>query len=152
MMEQEHKYIGVEISKTSNMLKRSCKKSDVVRRVDDVTGKNGWIIGFLAENQDREIFQKDIEQYFSIRRSTVSGIIQLMEKKGFIIRESVDYDARLKKLVLTDRAKELHANMMKDLEDNEIKLKQNISEEELATFFSVLEKIRSNIETESEKV
>ncbi len=151
-MEQEHKYIGVEISKTSNMLKRSCKKSDVVRRVDDVTGKNGWIIGFLAENQDREIFQKDIEQYFSIRRSTVSGIIQLMEKKGFIIRESVDYDARLKKLVLTDRAKELHANMMKDLEDNEIKLKQNISEEELATFFSVLEKIRSNIETESEKV
>lgn len=151
-MEQEHKYIGVEISKTSNMLKRSCKKSDVVRRVDDVTGKNGWIIGFLAENQDREIFQKDIEQYFSIRRSTVSGIIQLMEKKGFIIRESVDYDARLKKLVLTDRAKELHANMMKDLEDNEIKLKHNISQEELATFFSVLEKIRSNIETESEKV
>ena len=152
MMEQEHKYIGVEISKSRNMLKRNCKKSDVDRREDDVTGKNGWIIGFLAENQDREIFQKDIEQYFSIRRSTVSGIIQLMEKKGCIIRESVDYDARLKKLVLTDRAKELHANRMKDLEDNELKLKHNISQEELATFFSVLEKIRSNIETESEKV
>ena len=149
-MEQEHKYIGVEISKTNNMLKRNCKKSDVLRRVDDATGKNGWIIGFLAEKQDRDIFQKDIEQYFSIRRSTVSGIIQLMEKKGFITR--VDYDARLKKLVLTDRAKELHANMMKNLEENEIRLKQNISEEELATFFSVLEKIRSNIETESEIV
>ena len=49
---------------------------------DEITRKNGWIIGdYLASNRDKDIFQKDIEYNFSIRRSTVSGILQLMEKR-----------------------------------------------------------------------
>ena len=45
----------------------------------------------------RIFFQKDIEQRFAVGRSTVTNLIQLMEKKGFVKRESVKQDARLKK-------------------------------------------------------
>ena len=36
-------------------------------------------------------------------RSTVTGVVKLMERKGLIRRESVSSDARLKKLVLTEK-------------------------------------------------
>lgn len=140
------KYIGMEISKTSNVLKRKCRSSELSRKMDEATGKNGWIIGFLSENEDRDIFQRDIEETFSIRRSTVSSMLQLMEKKGLVTRQSVDFDARLKKLVLTPKAREMHSRMLLDMEKTEKKLRQNISEEELEVFFGVLEKIRKNAE------
>ena len=103
----EEKYIGMEISKTNNLLIRSCLKNDF-RDVNAATGKNAWIIGYIAEHSDRDVFQRDIEEDFSIRRSTVSNMISLMEQKGYIKRESVDYDARLKKLVLTPKALDIH--------------------------------------------
>lgn len=146
-MENNQKYIGVELSRTNNMLKRNWAKSEFKKNVDKVTGKNGWILSFLYENRDKDIFQKDIEQKFSIRRSTVSGIIRLMEKKGFITRESVAHDARLKKLKITPKAEEMHQLMLQNLAATEENLKRGISEEELHIFFGVLEKIRKNTET-----
>ena len=147
----KEKYIELEISKTSNVLKRKCKNSELNRKIDEATGKNGWIIGFIADNQDRDIFQRDIEEMFSIRRSTVSSMLQLMEKKGLIIRESVGYDARLKKLTLTPRAWEIHNQMIENLKENEKKLSTGLSDEEISVFFSVLDRIRSNAEEEVEK-
>ena len=98
------KYLGVEISKVSNLLKRDFGTNSVRQRIEEATGKNGWIIGYLAEHKDEDVFQKDIETTFSIRRSTVSNMLGLMEKKGLIRRQSVRSDARLKKLTLTDKA------------------------------------------------
>ncbi len=140
------KFVGVEISKTNNMLKRKCRDNGFTDEIDEITGKSGWIIGYLAENEGRDIFQKDIEERFSVRRSTVSGMLKLMEKKGLIARESVDFDARLKKLVLTPKAREMHCKMIEQLNLTERKLKRGISDEELEVFFGVLEKIRKNAE------
>ena len=140
------KFIGREIRKTDNMLKRSHINSELHKKIQNITGTNGWIIGFLADNSDKDIFQKDIEEIFSLRRSTVSNMVQLMEKKGFITRESVDYDARLKKLVLTQKALEIHKAVLADVAENEKKLKSGISEEELKIFFDVIGKIQKNLE------
>lgn len=140
------KYIGREIRKTDNMLKRNRMNSEFHKQIQNITGTNGWIIGFLADNSEKDFFQKDIEEIFSLRRSTVSNMIQLMEKKDLIRRESVEYDARLKKLVLTEKALELHKAILKDVEENEKKLRNGISDEELETFFDVIEKIQKNLD------
>ena len=68
-----------------------------------MTMMHGWIIRYLYENREQDIFQKDIEQRFAVGRSTVTNLIQLMEKKGFVKRESVKQDARLKKVILTEK-------------------------------------------------
>lgn len=140
------KFIGMEISKTNNIIKRSCEKNNVKQRLYEATGKNGWIIGYLAEHKDEEIFQRDIENTFSMRRSTVSNMIKLMEKKGYIIREPVSDDARLKRLVLTEKSLKVHRQMMNEISRNENQMKKGISEEELEIFFNVLEKVQKNLE------
>ncbi len=58
-----------------------------------MTMMHGWIIRYLYENREQDIFQKDIEQRFAVGRSTVTNLIQLMEKKGFVKRESGKQDA-----------------------------------------------------------
>lgn len=70
----------------------------------ETTGGNAHIIMFLARNRGREIYQHTIEQKFCITRSTASRVLALMEKKGLIARESVEHDARCKRIVLTDKA------------------------------------------------
>ena len=100
--------IGHELRTLDNILSRNLMAAARERGVDELTAMHGWILGYLCRNEHKDIFQKDIEAEFKICRSTVTNILKLMEKKGYIKRESVPYDARLKKLVLTDTGRELH--------------------------------------------
>ena len=99
----------------------------------------------MYANQNKDIFQKDIEMEFSIRRSTVTGIIKLLEKNELITRESVSYDARLKKLVLTEKAIELHHEIMSEIYKVEDRLTEGITSEEKEVFLKVVEKMKQNL-------
>ena len=89
--------IGFQIRTLSHLVKRTVDQAAFDGVDDHPTGVQGWIIGYLYRNRDKEVFQRDIQEQFSIRRSTVTGILQLMEKNGLITRRSVEQDARLKK-------------------------------------------------------
>ena len=75
-----------------------------------------------------------------------------MEKNGLITRQSVPYDARLKKIVLTDKAVEIQNFVNKNLDEFEEGISRGISNEELEVFFGVLEKIRENLNNPDGKV
>lgn len=77
---------------------------------------HGWVIGYLYDNQDKEIFQKDLESAFCIARSTVTKIVKEMEKNGYIRRVAVDRDCRLKKLVLTQKGEESHRTVIANIQ------------------------------------
>ena len=118
--------------------------------IDRVKGVNGWAIAYFYENSDKDIFQKDFEEKFSIRRSTASKILKTMEQKGFIERVSVENDARLKKIVLTEKAIEIHQKITKEIEIRENRLRKGVSEEELKVFFDVISKFSNNMEEEND--
>ena len=105
----ENRRLGFEIHKTSRIIKRYMDSDATKSYVDKMTGTHGRALGYFANNRDRDIFQKDFEQEFNIRRSTASAILSLMEKNDLIKRESVPYDARLKKITLTEKALEIHS-------------------------------------------
>ena len=69
--------------------------------LDQETIANGRIIGYLRHNTDKVIYQKDIEKATGLTKSAISNILTFMEKKGYIVRKSVEGDARLKKIELT---------------------------------------------------
>lgn len=139
--------IGFEIRTLSNLIKRRVQNSSAISESNKLTGMHGFIIGYLYENLDkREIFQRDIEAEFSIRRSTATGILQLMEKNNLITREPVDYDARLKKLVLTSKAIAIHESVTKEINEIEAQLTKGLTEEEINIFVATLEKLKRNIE------
>ena len=100
MKDREHiSDVGRMLGMIQNGLHRKHEKNPLFREVDGMTGKNGWIIGYLAHNQERPVYQKDLEKAFNVTRSTASKVLTLMEKKGFIERRAVKEDARLKEIV-----------------------------------------------------
>lgn len=142
----EERKLQCEFRVISNLIKRSIDGAGVKDRLDSVTDMHGHIIMFLWKNRERDIFQRDIEEQFSYRRSTASTVISLMEEKGLITRGAVDYDARLKKLTLTDKATELVALVEADMNRIEKQMKCGLSTQELECFFAVLDKIKVNLE------
>ena len=140
------KLIGLEIRNLSNLIRRDIEKHADKLECKPNKGVRGWAIDYFYENRDRDIFQKDFEEKFSIRRSTASNMLKLMEKNGFIVRKSVDSDARLKKIVLTEKAVMVHNFIAEDIKKREEKLRKGLTDEEIKAFFSVVQKIKSNIE------
>ena len=106
-----------------------------------------WIVGFLYNNPDRAVYQRDIEREFRVNRATVSGMISLMEQKGLIRRLSVSHDARLKKLELTQLGRELHEKQVRRFEALEGTMEDALTPEELRQLFVITDKLRHTLET-----
>lgn len=107
-------------------------------------------MGFLLFNEEagRETYQKDVEQFFNLRRSTVSSLLRSLESKGLIQRVSVPHDARLKKLELTDTARKMNAHTLDTLwKINEI-INRGLTREEVLTLNHILTKIETNLQEE----
>ncbi len=144
------KEIGFVIRTLNNAIKRDVEKSRSKILTEDIKGINGWAIHYFYENRDKDIFQRDFEEKFSIRGSTASRMLKNMEQKGFIERISVENDARLKKIVLTEKAINQHNIIMNDIIKREKRLKNGISSEELEIFFKVMKKLTANMEEEND--
>lgn len=104
------------------------------------------VMVFLFENRDKVIFQKDIEKYLGLRRSTVSGILQTMEKNELIKRFDSECDARSKKIVITKKAKQLHEQGKIAFDNLNKKIVEGIRQEKLDVFLDVLNKMKENLE------
>lgn len=112
---------------------------------DEATLMHGWILKYLYMNRDREVYQRDIEKHFGIGRSTVTTIIQLMEKLDLVRREAVEHDARLKKVFLTKKGFEHHELVEKNIQNMNKQAMEGISEEEKKEFLRIAEKIGVNL-------
>ena len=144
---QKRQHLGFEIRTLNNLIKRYFEQHKP-EEFKESTGVHGWAIRYFYENRDKDVFQRDFEARFLIRRSTATNMLKLMEKNGLIIREPVSYDARLKKIVLTEKAIEIHKKAIKNIELLENTLKKGITEEELRSFYNVVDKIKANMEVE----
>lgn len=112
-----------------------------------ITGVQASILYFImAKSKYRDIFQKDIEEEFMVRRSSATNILQILEKGEYIKRENVAYDARLKKIVLTGKTIELEKIIMTQIVKINERMLQDISMDQLQVFQNVLEKMSRNLE------
>ncbi len=137
--------IGLTIRKLNNAIRRDIEKTNVKNNIS-AKGVHGWAIKYFYENKDKDIFQRDFEEKFSIRRSTATQILKLMEKNGLIVRKSVESDARLKKIILTDKAEDILKIIDEDIKKREKRMRKNISKSDLEVFFSVCDDFMKNLE------
>ncbi len=136
----------MELIALGHVLKRYMDSSTSKKYVDNLTGTNGWVIGYLWNNRDHDVFQRDIEEEFSIRRSTVSKILKLMEEKELIKRECVEYDARLKKLVLLPKSLEIQKMIDEDFDHMCKKAFANLTDQEIESLTGIIFKIKQNFD------
>lgn len=137
--------LGYQIKSLERMIYHRHTLSATRSYVDSLTGTHGWVIRYLYENKDNDIFQRDIEKTFGVRRSTITSMLQIMEKNGLITRGSVPYDNRLKKITPTEKALELHRRISDEIDAIEAELSAGLSEEEISAFISTIEKIKKNL-------
>ena len=100
----------------------------------------------MSEHADRDVYQKDLEGEFGITRSTASRVLRLMEQKGLLERQSVPHDARLKKLVLTERSRRVLQEMCQTGMTIDARLLRGFSPEEVQTLYGFLDRMFQNLE------
>lgn len=138
--------IGYEIRVLNNTIRNSINSIKLNKAIESnphTTRLHAWVIGFVFHSKN-PVYQKDIETEFQIKRSTASTLLASMEKNGLITRRSVDHDARLKQVILTDKARKMHETFLVTAKKVEENLARGLSDEELRNFFSTLDKISDN--------
>lgn len=138
--------IGFIVRSLDNMMMRNAVGDEKSEKKEMMPVMQGWIIGYLYDHKDEEIFQRDIETEFYIARSTVTCLVKQMEQKGYIARVSVERDCRLKRLCLLKKGEERHERFLHNIDKVEEEIREGISEDELRTFFKVATQIRDNLE------
>ena len=124
-------HTGRLVRMLNHQLKRNQKPEEAVED-DELTPMQRHILNYiLLETLHRDIYQKNLEEEFQVRKSTVSGILKLIEKNGFIYRESVKEDARLKRILPTKKAEALRPSILEHIHETEIRMTEGVSEQDL---------------------
>ncbi len=144
--EAETKSIGHQIKALNHIMQRKMLSMADDAGIDKITLMHGWIIGYLFDHKDEDVYQKDIETSFAISRSTVTNIVKLMEKKDYIKRQNVESDARLKKILLTPKGIEVHQKIHYAIMENENRFNSVLTDNEREQFFYLIKKLRKGIE------
>lgn len=147
MINKEKLKLGLDISKINHIISRKMDASVIGAIDDNLTISQAYVIDFICnEGKDKDVFQKDLESVFDLKRSSISLMLNNMEKNGLIEKMLVKEDGRLKKIVLTEKSIKIYEKISDAIDLIENKLSENITEEEVKVFQNVLNKIRNSLE------
>lgn len=111
----------------------------------DITPVQSRIIMVIASKKDG-MYQKEIEDFIPCNKSTLSAILNTMEKNKLIKRVDSEIDSRRKVIILTDKALEIVRYLKEDKKVLDHILLDNITDEEYRLFSDILHKLRDNME------
>ncbi|MCI1309444.1 MAG: MarR family transcriptional regulator [Lachnospiraceae bacterium] len=137
-------YISLNMGVVVNQYQRRINQ-DISRTEGALTIHQCWILQYLTEHTDHAVRQKEIEQIFSIRRSTANTMLMTMEKNGYIRREDDPDDARAKQLIITEKGRNASERMTDRLKEYDELMLRGISSEELQIFSDILDRMERNI-------
>ena len=143
------KMLGMELVGTANALRRLTFQDSCAGKAgeDSPTSMQQWFLAYIWEHHKSEdVFQKDLEAAFKIRRSTATEILKAMERKKLIERVPSAADKRSKKILLTESAVAVCKENQRKISHTEELLMRGLSQDEIKVFFNVLQKIQRNIE------
>ncbi len=137
--------VGFQVREISRLIDRAMFIKSMENGADKITASHGWMMDYLYHNRDREIYQKTMEQEFHMSKSTVTSVVQAMEKSGYITRVGVEHDARLKKIVLTPAGEQFYRDSQRFILEVEREIQGDISPEEMASFMKTINQMRQNL-------
>jgi len=129
------------------------KLSKVMRKVQryyeynlapfEITPVQFYVLSALLENDGMKF--KDLARSVNIDGSTLTGILDRMERNGFVERRDDPDDRRSLLVFMTDKAKERGATMISLAERLDMEIREHFSDEDFNTFIKVLDKITETI-------
>ena len=116
--------------------------------IEFMGGPQGQVLRFLdhCEQKEELVLIKDIEQELNITKSVASNLVKRMVQNGLVELEASPSDRRAKFVHLTEKSRS-QINQIKSFFDRiDRSLLEGISEENLAIFEEVLDKLQANVE------
>ena len=93
----------------------------------------------------QEVNQKMLEEYLMVKPSTVNGIVDRLEEKGMLRRESSKADGRCRILCLTEQGCTCQQELCAIVQQVNRQMEQNFTPEELATLTGYLMRVADNL-------
>ena len=137
--------IGFHFREVNHLMERCLYLRHLKGGAGKITASHGWMISYLYHNMDKEIYQKTMETEFHMAKSTVTSILQAMERSGYITREGVAHDARLKKILLTEEGKKLYRDSEEYIRGVEKRIRGDIPQEDLDVFMRTVMQMEENL-------
>ena len=116
----------------------------------DITNQQARLLGDL-DNQlkrDEEIVQKDLERSMNLRGSSITSLLQGLERKGFISRSTGNEDGRTKQVDITEKGRAVIEEVESSFLELEQLLVEGMSKEEKTTFLRLLKVSFHNLKIE----
>lgn len=115
--------------------------------IEFMGGPQGQVIRFLdyREESGQAVLIKDIEQELNITKSVASNLVKRMVQNGLVELEVSPNDKRAKYVHLTEKSRSQMKQIKSFFDRIDRSLIEGVSEEELAIFEEVLDKLQANV-------
>jgi len=131
------------INKLSNKIRREFDRSPVVKSISPAEAR---VLDFLLDQDGNgDIFQRDIEEEYSMRAPSVSALLKRMESDGLIERQGIKGDARYKKIVVTKKGLSYKDEVIRKIHKLEDIVTDGIPEKDMKVFYRVVEQMLKNL-------
>ena len=119
-------HFGALLNQTSRLIRRALDARINAEVSSELSGVRGMVLGDI------------------VRRSSVTAMLQGMEQDGFITRSAVAKDARLKRLIATEKGRACHKQIEASIARFEDDLQSGIDPQQAAAARAVLEQTLRN--------
>ena len=115
----------------------------------NVTAAQSHTLLYLAKlSGGREVMQRDLERELHLKASTVNGIVDRLEEKGYILRRQSREDGRRRMLSLTAAGQAITEDFRAALEDTDRVFCAVLSDEEQNQLRDMLYRLIKNLANE----
>lgn len=108
-------------------------------------------LAYIQEYEQDGVVQRDLETMLRIRRSSVSTLLGGLEQDGLILRIPVPEDARLKRVVLTEKGQEAASILAGHQKKLDAFVEDILTLEECETLGGLIKKLMSSIDARKEE-
>jgi MarR family transcriptional repressor of mepA len=108
----------------------------------------GFLFGLIADRALKDIapLQKDLERDMRLVTSSITNLVQGLERKGLIFRKDSATDGRAKELHMTEKGWKVREKLGRHVTDWEGALTRSLTDKELAVVIQLLRKMGRSYE------
>lgn len=111
----------------------------------NLTSSQQEILFYLGFHEGEPIHQREIEKWFHLKNPTVTGILNRLEEKGFIMRKTGESDKRFRIIELTDKSRCLMQEMREEMQQMDDRIYSCMTKEERSQLSGLLERILNSL-------
>ncbi|PGL67428.1 MarR family transcriptional regulator [Bacillus sp. AFS055030] len=134
-----------EILREIGMIARALDSiSNIEFKEHDLTKGQYLYLVRIAENPG--IIQEKLAEMIKVDRTTAARAIKKLETNGFIEKKEDKENKKIKKLYVTEKGEKVYPFIKRENDYSNIVALEGLSEIEVETIFTLLQKVRKNVE------